>query len=60
MSDFRGTRPDQVPFNRDLGSAAYLQKEDVILVKDIPKIDPEDGVTIWNDNGVLKCASPAS
>ena len=37
MSDFRGTKPDQVPFNRDLGSAAYLPKE-VFL--------PADGGTI--------------
>ena len=29
MSDFRGTRPDQVPFNRDLGELAYMSQDGV-------------------------------
>ena len=28
-----------------------------ISLGEIPTADPEDGATIWNDNGVLKVAS---
>lgn len=59
-TDFRGTQPNQTPRIGDLGEMAWLNKRDVILVKNIPTADPADGVTIWNDGGVLKCASPAS
>lgn len=30
---------------------------DITVLTEIPTIDPEDGVTIWNDSGVLKLAS---
>jgi len=29
------------------------------FLENIPDTDPEDGVTVWNDEGVLKVASPA-
>lgn len=42
-----------------------IEKEDatdaaVALVEAIPTVDPEDdGVTIWNDGGVLKVSGPS-
>ena len=36
---------------------ARLLSESTELLASLPTVDPEDGETIWNDNGVLKVAS---
>lgn len=32
---------------------------EINLLDGLPTVDPADGVTVWNDAGVLKVASPA-
>jgi hypothetical protein len=41
---------------REAATKAYVDRA-VALVRGIPTADPMDGVSIWNDEGVLKTAS---
>lgn len=57
----------EIPIDRAPGSVsveALLDRIDALettaaIVNAIPTVDPEDGETIWNDDGVLKVASTA-
>lgn len=53
----RTTSDGDVEFFEDADGTVLATIRGLGVVADIPATDPGDGVTIWNDEGVLKLAS---